>query len=308
MSESSLVIPSPVDFLDHPIVTKAGCQLYVKREDKIHPHYGGNKWRKLKYNVEAFLEGGYSHLITFGGAFSNHLSAVGDICATHGIPCVGIVRGTFKDPDNPTLSRVKALGMKLHHVTKESYRLKEQSSEVNTILEEYDKPFLIPEGGSNRLALRGVEELMQEEYDEERHYDYVILAAGTGTTSAGVIRSAESEKVIVINALKNPELQGVIESLVSDSNVNWMVNNNFHFGGFARTTAALIDFINEFRTSYGIPLDPIYNGKAMYATLAMVEQGVIPQGSKILYIHTGGLQGITAYNYTCKRESRKLLL
>ncbi len=291
----SPLLPSPLTKLKTAVSDTV--ELYIKREDLIHPLYGGNKWRKLKYNIEAYKTGGYKVLVTFGGPFSNHIAATAAICNVEGIPCVGLIRGSYVDAHNPTLLAAQKNGMQLIHLTKEAYRHKEASSEVQAVLANFKKPFLVPEGGSNELALKGVAELMEEVYEGGETFDHIVLAAGTGTTAAGIIASAQGAKVTVINALKNSGLQATIEQKLARPHRGWEVNNDFHFGGFAKTTDELVAFIHAFYASEKIPLDPIYNGKALYATLQLIKENYFPAGTRILYIHTGGLQGITAYNY-----------
>lgn len=303
---SDLKLPSPISQL--PGFHSNNIELFLKREDLIHPSYGGNKWRKLKYNLEAFKEGGFSEIATFGGPFSNHIAATAAVCQAKGIASVGIIRGTYTDEHNPTLLTASANGMKLIHVTKEAYKNKEQSDEIKMILEAYRQPYLIPEGGSNALALRGVGELIEELSSESPSYDHIVVAAGTGTTAAGIISRAKEAKVTVINVLKNASLKATIAGLLPENCTSWEVKEDYNFGGFARANDELILFINKFYTAYGIALDPVYNGKAMYATMDLVKKNYFLKGSRILYIHTGGNQGITAYNYCTKETDVKILV
>lgn len=291
-----LRLPSPVDRLSSP---GRGVSLFVKREDQIHPLFGGNKYRKLKYNLSAFQKGKFSDLISFGGAFSNHIHALAHACALYDISAVGIIRGEY-DPANPTLREVQEAGMKLHFVSRSSYREKENHPDIQRILSDYPRPYLVPEGGSNQLALKGVAELMAE-CDEP--YDYIFLAAGTGTTAAGLIDSAPAgSRVVVINALRNPGLEDQIASLIVRGDVSWEVSHNYHFGGFARVPDTLMDWYQEFYAEYGLMLDPIYNAKAMFALMDWYNTGLIHSGAKVLYIHTGGLQGIRAFEYRSGRS------
>lgn len=246
-------------------------------------------------------------MVTFGGAFSNHIAATASACHHYNIPCVGIIRGTYADPRNPTLQKAKAQGMQLHHIPKVEYKLKENSAEVQDILQLYERPYLIPEGGSNTLAMRGCAEAMDEINAYAEVFDYVILAAGTGMTAAGLISTKTSQKIIVVNVLKNIGLEDTITSHLIRPTSNWSVNNDFHCGGYAKTTPELIDFINRFNAQYNILLDPIYNGKAMRAAIAMIESRAFPEGARILYVLTGGQQGVTGYNYMCKDEGMRII-
>ncbi len=302
-----LNIPSPIQELDWSVAKTAGCRLFIKREDLIHPNFGGNKWRKLKYNLEEYKRGSHSHLITFGGPFSNHIAAVASICRAHNIPSVGIIRGEYKDPDNPTLQKAAEEGMQLSHISKVAYSEKEHSETFRQLLTAYERPYIVPEGGSNSFAKQGVMELMSEVYTEDMQYDYVIISAGTGMTATGIIEASRNDNILVINALRNESLEETIKNELSAPKHNWSIKSEYTFGGFARVTRELIDFINAFNESHQILLDPIYNGKAMFALGDLLKSNYFRAGSKILYIHTGGLQGITAYNYTSK-SSRKILL
>lgn len=300
-------IPSPIEYLEHPIPDSSGCKLYIKREDLIHPNFGGNKWRKLKYNLKAFSEGNYSHLITFGGPFSNHIAATASICSSLRIDSVGIIRGTYSDPENPTLIKAKEAGMDIRHIPKIAYSDKEVSVEVKAILAEYPSPYLIPEGGSNAKALLGVGEMNKEINEHETAFTHIIVACGTGTTAAGLIRTGGSAKVVAVNVLKNEALESTIRAQVGTEEREWRVIQDYTFGGFAKVDEPLIEFTNDFKAKYDIPLDPIYNGKAMYGCLDMMREGYFPEGSEILYVHTGGLQGITAYNYKVKVEGMRIV-
>ena len=284
-----------------------GVEIYIKREDLIHPEFGGNKWRKLKYNLEAYKTGGYGHLVTFGGPFSNHIAATASACHHYNIPCTGIIRGSYIDETNPTLLKAKANGMQLKHVAKCDYQIKEKAAEIKDIIAALDNPLVIPEGGNNMLALRGTAEVLEEVRDQDLEPDYIILSGGTGTTASGIIYATQTEKVIVMNALKNSGLTEAIEKNLDIPKDNWMVNEDYHFGRFAKVTQELVDFINGFYKAYGLLLDPLYNGKAMYGLFDLIHNNYFPRGSKILYVYTGGLQGVAAYNYRCKREEMRII-
>ncbi len=274
-----------------------GIKVFVKREDLIHPLFGGNKWRKLKYNLVAFKNGDYKTLVTFGGPFSNHIFATAQICKIYNIKCTGIIRGEYMDPNNPTLNAAKEAGMQLYFVPKSEYKLKENSELINQLISKLERPLVIPEGGANDLASKGVEELMKE-LDEESHYDYIFVSAGTGMTASGIIQfSNPLTKVMVVNALKNEGLEDSIISFLTDERTNWEVLSTYHFGGFAKASDELIQFHHTFFDKYKIQLDPIYNAKTVYGLLDCIENGTIRDHSKVLFIHTGGLQGITAFEY-----------
>lgn len=298
---SDLVLPSPIQ---HLLIHPSGVEVYLKREDLIHPLYGGNKWRKLKYNLIKYRKDNYTQLVTFGGPFSNHIAAVALACQAESIPCVGLIRGSYEDPHNPTLLVAKSAGMSLIHLTKEAYRDKEKSAEVQELLSQWARPYLIPEGGSNALGFRGCAEVASEVLAQDLSFDYILVPAGTGTTAAGII-STLSSQVLVVNVLKNSGLEEVISGHVSGA-LNWQVLSEYHFGGFAKGDQTLIDFINGFYAQYEIRLDPIYNGKGVFAMMDLLDKAHFARGSKVLYVLTGGLQGATAYNYRCKQASLRL--
>ena len=290
----SLNIPSPISKLDY---FQNGNSVFIKHENKIHPLFGGNKWRKLQYNIEALKASGADCILSFGGAFSNHLYALAMLTEHLGIPSVGIVRGEYQDKNNPSLNAIKKAGMKIHHVSKIAYRDKEASNEVKHVLQKYPHAFIIPEGGANAYARLGFRDMMQEISDLES-YDFIFVAAGTGSTASGIIEYAKANnKVKVINVLKNASLGRSIDTDLENSVCSWEVIEEYHFGGFAKVTPALREFNHWFFNKYGIPLDPVYNAKAMYALIDMLRHGDLGANNRILYIHTGGLQGIKAYEY-----------
>ncbi len=304
--DRDVVLPSPIEAIEYKL--PVGVRLHIKREDLIHPQHGGNKWRKLKYNLQAYLRGGYTELVTFGGAFSNHIAATASICADYGITSVGIIRGTYSDPANPTLINAQQHGMQIHHIPKDAYRLKEESTVFRELISRYSSPYIIPEGGSNQLALTGVSEIVTEIRAQEEQVEHIFVAAGTGTTAAGIINNLEPNQFLhVIAVLKHAGLDADIRQRLSGNKTNWKVYHDYHHGGYARVSGELISFINEFKKETGIPLDPIYTGKMMYAIYDLLGQESVSEHlGNMLAIHTGGLQGITGYNYMNKDESLAL--
>ena len=294
-----LNIPSPTQYLGK---INHGVNVFVKREDLIHPLFGGNKWRKLKYNLEYCRENDITTLVTFGGAFSNHIVATAHACNHFDVKAVGIIRGIYEDPDNPTLQAARSAGMELFHVSKEEYKLKDNSPLIKETLDKCDEHFLVPEGGSNLYGRRGVMEMMNEIEDLEM-YDYIFVAAGTGMTAAGIISSTtEDNRVFVVNVLRNKGLGAVINNNLIGDPENYSVLHDYHQGGYAKVPDNIISFNSSFWKKYGILLDPIYNAKAMYALFDMVDEGKLKPDSNVLYIHTGGLQGIAAYEYVQKSK------
>ena len=289
-----------------PILEVKKVALFIKREDKIHPLISGNKYRKLKYNIKKAKIAQYQMLLTFGGAFSNHIVATA--CAAHenGLKSVGIIRGeelAFKWKDNPTLVMAKALGMQLKYVSRSDYRNKHSLKFIEQLKAEYGHFYLLPEGGTNDLAIKGCEEILTE---EDRRFNVVCSSVGTGGTIAGIINSLSSEQRV----LGFPALRG--DFLIEDickfaTNEQWNLQMDYHFGGYGKVSAELINFINDFKKETQIPLDPIYTGKMMFGILDMVKKDKFERGAKILAIHTGGLQGIVGMNKILKKKNLPLI-
>jgi len=292
-----LNIPSPIHKLD----TINNINLFVKREDLIHPSFGGNKWRKLKYNLQEFKTKKFENLITFGGAFSNHIAATASICQLHKIPSVGLIRGTYEDKNNPTLNLAIKNGMRIHHIPKSEYKLKNESIVVKSIINQYKNPFIVPEGGSNELAIKGIVEMVNE-VQSKKHFNHIIVAAGTGKTATGIIQAADSKTMIwVINVLRNESLEPTIARHVKDKK-NWTVLSDYDFGGYAKVPKNLKEFSNKFYEKYNLLLDPIYTSKMMFAALDLIQKNKYNKGDNILTIHTGGLQGIDGFEYISKSK------
>ncbi len=280
--------------------------LFIKREDKIHPLISGNKYRKLKYNIKKAKIAQYQALLTFGGAFSNHILATA--CAAHenGLKSVGIIRGeelAFKWKDNPTLLKATALGMRLKFVSRSDYRNKHSAEFVEQLKAEYGHFYLLPEGGTNDLAIRGCEEIL---ISEDEDFNAVCCSVGTGGTIAGIINSKSSEqRVLGFPALKGDFLKEDIRKFAT--NEQWNLQLDYHFGGYGKVSAELINFINDFKKETQIPLDPIYTGKMIFGILDMVEKDKFEPDTKILAIHTGGLQGIVGMNKILKKKNLPLI-
>jgi len=282
-------------------------EIYIKREDLLHPYISGNKFRKLKYNVQKAIEIGSELLITFGGAYSNHILATAAAGKEYGIATLGVIRGEeleSKVSENPTLSLANEFGMQFLFVSREVYSKKEEASFIEDLIKKYKKSYILPEGGTNDLAIKGCEEILIE---EDASFDYVCCAVGTGGTISGIINtSKEHQKIIGFSALKGDFLSDVIRKFVSKS--NWYINNEYHFGGYGKVTNELITFLNNFYNSTSIPLDPIYTGKMVYGIFDMIQKNKFPENSKILLIHTGGLQGIKGINKVRLEKNKELLI
>lgn len=273
----------------------------MKREDLIHPIISGNKFRKLKYNLLEAKDQKKHTLLTFGGAFSNHIAAVAYAGQQHDLKTIGIIRGEElmgKNNLNPTLQFAKSCGMQFEFVSRENYRLKNEESFLSNLKNKFGDFYLVPEGGTNALAIKGCEEILTE---QDASYDYICCAIGTGGTISGLINSANpNQKVLGFPALKGDFLKDEIRIFVQ--NENWELITDYHFGGYGKVNEDLIAFINQFYIATQIALDPIYTGKMVYGVVDLIANNYFPAHSKILLIHTGGLQGIQGMNEKLSRK------
>jgi 1-aminocyclopropane-1-carboxylate deaminase len=286
-------------------------ELYIKREDEIHPFVSGNKFRKLKYNIQEAKKTNKNTLLTFGGAFSNHIVATAVAGYLTDFKTIGVIRGeelglelTKTLSKNTTLKNSYEHNMQFEFVSRELYRNKLEDSFINTLKEKYGDFYLIPEGGTNDLAIKGCEEILTV---SDAKFDYICCAVGTGGTISGVINpSSKHQKVIGFPALKGNFLSDDIKKLTSKS--NWSLQTKYHFGGYAKYTEELIRFINDFNKDTGVLLDPIYTGKMMFGILDMIKKNQFKKGSKILAIHTGGIQGIEGFNQKLKKKNKEIIV
>ena len=284
-----------------PIVQSAGVELWVKREDELHPLISGNKFRKLKYNIEEARQQRAHTLLTFGGAFSNHILATAAAAAEYGFKSAGIIRGeelASVVSSNATLSKAAKLGMKFVFVSRERYRELTADSEKARSLSEKGGQYLIPEGGSNSLAVKGVSELF---IDEDIRADYICSPVGTGATLAGIVEGAHpTQKIRGYASLSHERLNDEVKRFTTKD--SFEIIDNYTFGGYAKTTPELISKMNWFYKQTKILLDPIYTGKMIFGLLEDIRRGAFEKGSVILAIHTGGLQGIEGMNARLERK------
>ncbi|OOV26897.1 1-aminocyclopropane-1-carboxylate deaminase [Flavobacterium sp. LM5] len=284
-----------------------GITLEIKREDLLHPFVSGNKFRKLKYNVLQAKAENHSVLLTFGGAFSNHIAAVAYAGKEQGFETIGVIRGDElrdKISENPTLSFAQECGMRFEFVTREAYRHKTDAAFIEELKAQFGSFYLVPEGGTNDLAVKGCEEILTE---LDADFDFVCSAVGTGGTISGLINSAlPHQKVLGFPALKGDFLQNEIRKFVT--NKNWDLVTDYHFGGYGKVTDELIDWINSFFLQTKIPIDPIYTGKMAFGVVDLIHRNFFPPKSKILMIHTGGLQGIEGMNIQLKNKHKPIIL
>lgn len=274
----------------------------IKREDKIHPQVSGNKYRKLKYNLIEADRLGYKNILTFGGAFSNHIAAVATAGNFFGFKTIGIIRGDeLKNCylENPTLKLASQQGMTLKFVSRKLYKNKTDVSFLNALKNEFGDCYILPEGGTNALAVKGCEEIVK---DLDGKFSHVCCPVGTGGTISGIINCSQpSQQVLGFPALKGSFLHEDISKFVNKT--NWKLITDFHFGGYAKINLELISFINRFNQDHTILLDPVYTGKMMYGICNLIRSGYFKKGSKILAIHTGGIQGIEGMNQKLKHKN-----
>jgi len=269
-----------------PFLEEKEVRIFIKRIDKLHPFVSGNKWFKLKYNLIEARKQGYETLLTYGGAYSNHIAATAFAAKDNGFKSIGIIRGECHLPLNPTLKFAEDNGMVLQYVNRNDYREKKTD-----FLEQFKLNFgdfyLIPEGGSNELAIEGASEIL----DVNDTHDFVCCPVGTGGTIAGIINaSTDNQTVVGFPAIKGFDvLKNDILGCIKSSNYKFI--NNYVGNGYAKVNEVLVNFINEFNIIHDIPLDAIYTGKMMMGIFDLVVNDYFPRGSSILAIHTGGLQG-----------------
>ena len=289
--------------LDATIFDKHQVEVFVKRDDLIHSVVSGNKWRKLKYSIAQAMHQKCDGIFTFGGAYSNHLVATAAACKSAGIKSIGFVRGEeLTSESNATLKSCINYGMKLVFISREEYALRNDKIYIDELKTEYSLYYFVPEGGSNYFGVIGCQEIWTEIVTQ---FDSVFVAQGTTTTSCGLLAGLPPlTKLHVVPVLKGFEsietmkstLKWVLmdESFVDQLVENIIVHSDFHFGGYGKVTSDLIEFIQMCSREFHIPLDPVYTSKAFYALYQNIVQGNL-NGQKILFLHTGGLQGAVSY-------------
>lgn len=281
------------------------CRLFIKREDLIHSEISGNKYWKLLFNVENYLKQNPKtpQIITFGGAFSNHIFAVSALGKELNIQTLGIIRGdelkkTWRE--NPTLKQANQNGMNFRFVNRTDYRDKEKLTE--SLQNEFPEALIIPEGGTNKLAVEGVKFMLNEATKE---FDYLCCAVGTGGTLAGISKFAEeNQKVLGFKVVKDDSLESEIFALSGREKFQLFDASD---GGYGKITDGNVRFINDFYAKYNIPLDPIYTGKMLRKIFEMIDKDFFFANSKILAFHTGGLQGIAGANDKLRKQRKKLI-
>jgi 1-aminocyclopropane-1-carboxylate deaminase len=266
-------------------------QVDMLRLDLVHPVISGNKWFKLKHNIAAAKTSGSKTILSFGGAYSNHLIATAAAARASGIAAIGIVRGDDKQELTETLRQCEDRGMQLHFVSRGEYKQKEEAAWLEYLFEKFDNPFIIPEGGANEWGRKGAGDIAAL---VPASYTHVCLSVGTGTTFSGLRNALPvTMQLLGFAPMKGgnylaDEIRG---HLKDDCDVNWLLFDQWHFGGFGKWNSELLQFMNEFYRINNIPLDIVYTGKMMFGVKQLIEKEQFPGGSEILCIHTGGLQG-----------------
>lgn len=276
--------------IPHQQIEYRNVRITVKRLDLVHPHISGNKFFKLKYNLLEAQSLGLKKILTFGGAYSNHIAATAYAAHLFGFESIGIIRGEElkQRPFNPILLNAQHFGMQLEFVSREQYRQKDQPAFLNQLQQQFPEHYLIPEGGTNHLAIQGCKEILKP--DDKSNFDVICCAVGTGGTIAGLIESSlEHQQILGFSALKGDFLNHDVQQLTSRK--NWNITDAYCCGGYAKTTPELLSFIQNFEQHYQIPLEHIYTGKMLMGIFDLIDRDYFKKGSRILVIHSGGLQG-----------------
>lgn len=284
----------PLQILRDPLCDARGVSLALLRTDLIHPVISGNKWYKLKYNLAEARRRGHDTLLSFGGAYSNHLHALAGAGAEYGFKTLGVIRGEEHLPLNRTLSFARDRGMRLTYLDRASYRRKHAPEILARLIEEFGDFYLIPEGGGNALAVQGCMEMVEA---IGQPFDVLACACGTGATLAGLAAGLNgAQQALGFAVLKGAgfltrEVQGFLAAAGHGGLANWSINLDYHFGGYAKTTPALIDFIARFEAEHAIPLEQVYTGKLLFGLYDLIMKGHFAPGTRLIAVHSGGLQG-----------------
>ena len=299
-----LPVKVPIQEITDSVLEEKSVRVFVKREDLIHEKISGNKWRKLYYNLQYAKSKQFSTLVTFGGAYSNHIAATAAAGKELGFKTIGVIRGEEHEILNSTLCYAKSCGMEFRYVDRCAYRKKQTNEFQEEYLSDIQDYYLIPEGGTNELAVKGCEEILG---DIELDFDVVCCACGTGGTISGIINSLKPhQEAIGFPALKGADfLNEEINKYAKNS--QWSLNLDYHFGGYAKVNETLIDFVNRFKVKNKIPLDSVYTGKMMFGLWDLIEKDYFRRGSTIIAIHTGGLQAIEGMNKRLKNKGIQIL-
>ena len=287
---------SPLQEIISAKISKYELTVLMKRDDLLHPKIMGNKWRKLKYNLIEAKNQGCKTLLTFGGAYSNHIAATATAANEFGFESIGIIRGDELHKDsNATLRQAADEGMNFRFVSRNDFRLIKE--DLAFAKSQFPEAYILPEGGTNGLAIKGAAEIISE---IDVDYDYIFCPIGTGGTMAGLLKSIPHNKQLLgISSLKGSFIHQSCKNLFVENSLigtNYQIFENYHFGGYGKVTDELIAFINDFKKTHQIALDPIYTGKMVFAFYDLMHQGFFHKSARIILLHTGGLQGVTGFN------------
>lgn len=282
--------PSPEVKLNWPVAERYKTELWVKRDDLLHPIISGNKWRKLKYALLDAQQRKVKHIISFGGGYSNHLHALGYCCHQLDIKFTALVRGNYTCNPTPMLRDLSSWQVDIQYLSKVEFKQRTQPEFIQQLQQRYSNALIIPEGGTQQQALQGVGEIVSELHQT---YDYIVAPVASGGTLAGLIASTpNTSQVLGVAVLKGEGyLEGLVQNLLPKPYKNWHIEHTWHGGGYAKTPSALTQFCRQFSAETAISVEPVYSGKLFYALAHLLQQGFFATGSKILALHTGGLQG-----------------
>ncbi|HED35533.1 MAG TPA: 1-aminocyclopropane-1-carboxylate deaminase/D-cysteine desulfhydrase [Gammaproteobacteria bacterium] len=301
---AQLELPSPITQIHPPILIDRGIELFIKRDELIHPIIQGNKWRKLKYNLLEARQQQHHTLLSFGGAYSNHLHALAKAGQLLNFKTIGIIRGEAPQPLNPCLQDMQHWGMQLEFITRKDYRQKTTTDFIDNLKQQFGSFYLIPEGGNNAAGRKGCAELLDE---TDTGYDYICCEVGSATLFSALIQHNKKPQTQFLGfaVMKNPQLEQQIKNSLSQTplnipdnahcNTDWHIIHDYHFNGFAKTSPQLDTFIRHFKDEFNIQLEPVYSAKMLYGIMDLIERDYFRPGARILAIHGGGLQGLRGF-------------
>ncbi|WP_206485154.1 pyridoxal-phosphate dependent enzyme [Thalassotalea sp. G2M2-11] len=286
---------SDLQSLSHPLFDQYQIQVQIKRDDLIHPIISGNKWRKLKYNIEHIKQQHHQGIVSFGGSYSNHIHALAYAGHYKQFNTIGIIRGEPHYANNYTLQCAQKWGMKLIFVDRKTYRKRHETSYLAQLQQQFPNYFIVPEGGSNHLALPGVSEVCQE-LEAQTEFDTLITPVGSAGTLSGLILGDQGKhQLLGVAVLKQAQyLVNEINQFIGHHAqlTNWQLLTDYHGGGYGKFSSGDLSALKAFSEQTAIPFEPIYSGKMIVALLDLIKKNTFPAGHRIVLLHTGGLQGL----------------
>lgn len=289
---------APLQSVIDSTTVNSSVELSLLRLDLFSPLLSGNKYFKLKYNLQRAKKMGFKQIISFGGQYSNHIHALAQAGKETGLATIGLIRGEQQHVLNETLSDAVNCGMTLRFVSRSEYRQRNIPIYIESLKAEYPDAYFIPEGGSNILGVKGCMEIVDHiNFHLKGDYDFIVLACGTAATLAGIAAATPEKKIIGFSVLKNAtylenSVSGYLKKMAVTGCNNWQILHGYHCGGYAKINVELANFIHRFVTYHEIPIEPVYTGKMLYGLYQILARGEIPVGSKVVAVHTGGLQGL----------------